>query len=174
MKKRGAMGFTVIESLIVLLITGVLVSIALSSMHGYFERTKLRNTVELVAAHIRQARWLARTRSATCTIVFDTASQAYVISGEQASALPEGTRFGIDPSVSGRPSDPYTEPPQDGVSFYGGNNRNNFARFYPSGVVAPTGAVYITDGKETMAITVAITGRPKIWKSCGGRRWVSL
>ena len=35
-------------------------------------------------------------------------------------------------------------------------------------------AVYITDGKETMAITVAITGRPKIWKSHGGHRWVSL
>jgi prepilin-type N-terminal cleavage/methylation domain-containing protein len=173
MKKPGIQGFTMLEMLTVLSIMGILVSIALSSMYGYVERTKLRNSVELVAAHIRQARWLARSRSATCTIVFDTASQAYVISGEQASALPDGVRFGIDPTVNGRPSDPYTVPPQDGVSFNSGSN-NHIARFYPSGVVAPTGAVYITDGKETMAITVAITGRPKIWKSCGGRRWVSL
>jgi prepilin-type N-terminal cleavage/methylation domain-containing protein len=173
MKKLGAKGFTLLEMLTVLLIMGVLVSIALSSMHEYFDRTKLRNTVEIVAAHIRQARWLARTRSAPCTIIFDTASQAYVISGEQSSALPDGVRFGIDPSVSGRPSDPYSSPPQDGVSFDNGSN-NNTARFYPSGTVSPTGAVYITDGTETMAITVAITGRPKIWKSVGGRRWVSM
>lgn len=173
MKKLGAKGFTMLEILTVMVIMGILVSMAFSAMHGYFARTKLRNTAETVAADIRQARWLARTRSAFCTIVFDTASRAYVISGEQTALLPEGLRFGIDPTVSGKPSDPYTVPPQDGVSFDNGGKKN-FARFYPSGTVSPTGAVYITDGKETMAITVAITGRPKIWKSCGGHRWVSM
>ncbi|MEK6744785.1 MAG: GspH/FimT family pseudopilin [Nitrospirota bacterium] len=173
MRNLGRKGFTMLEMLTVMIIMGVVISIALSSFFGYLVRIKLRNTVELVAADIRQARWLARTRSVPCTIVFDTASQAYVISGEKSSVLPEGLRFGIDPSVSGKPSDPYSAPPQDGVSFDSGNKKN-FARFFPSGTVAPTGAVYITDGKETMAITVAITGRPKIWKSCGGHRWVSF
>ncbi len=173
MRNLGRKGFSMLEMLTVLMIMGVLSSIAFSAMHGYFARTKLRNTVEIVAADIRQARWLARTRSAPCTIVFDAASQAYVISGEKSSLLPEGIRFGIDPTVSGKPSNPYSAPPQDGISFDSGSKKN-FARFFPSGTVAPTGAVYITDGKETMAITVAITGRPKIWKSHGGHKWVSL
>lgn len=173
MRNIGRKGFTMLEMLTVLIVMGVLSSIALSAMHEYYSRTKLRNTVETVAADIRQARWLARTRSAPSTIVFDTASQAYVISGGQSAMLPEGLRFGIDPTVTGKPSDPYTVPPQDGVSFDSGSKKN-LARFYPTGTVAPTGAIYITDGKETMAITVAITGRPKIWKSCGGHRWASL
>ncbi len=173
MKKLDRKGFTLLEMLTVVIITGVLSSVALSAMHEYYARTKLRNTVETVAADIRQARWLARTRSSPCTIVFDTAAQAYAVSGEQHAALPDGLRFGVGPTVSGRPSDPYSSPPEDGISFDSGSTRN-IARFYSTGVVAPTGAVYITDGKETMAITVAITGRPKIWRSCGGNRWDSL
>src|SRR5512139_2346897 len=100
MRNLGRKGFIMLEMLAVLIIIGVLSSIALSSMHGYFTRVKLRNTVEIVAADIRQARWLARTRSAPCTVVFDPASQAYVISGEKSALLPEGLRFGVDPSVS--------------------------------------------------------------------------
>jgi prepilin-type N-terminal cleavage/methylation domain-containing protein len=173
MKKLGAKGFTIFEMLTVMAVMGVVSSLAFSTMHDYFESTKLRNTVETVAADIRQARWIARSRSSTCTIVFDADARTYLISGAQHAMLPEGIRFGVDPTVSGKPSDPYTSPPEDGISFDGGGKRNQ-ARFHPTGAVSPTGSVYITDGKETMAITIAITGRPKIWKSCGGHKWVSM
>jgi type II secretion system protein H len=173
MRELGRKGFTLLEMMIVLAIIGTLCALALSSMHEYVKRTKLRNTAETVAADIRQARWKARMQSVPCTIVFDTDQQTYFISGSQNAILPEGIRFGVDPAVSGKPSDPYSTPPQDGISFDSGSVKNK-ARFYPTGTVAPTGSVYITDGKETMAITVAITGRPKIWKSCGGHKWVSM
>lgn len=173
MKELGRKGFTLMELMTVMVIMGTLCTIAFASMHEQLKRTILRNTVESVAADIRQARWLARSQSAPCTIIFDTDQQTYFISGAQNAALPEGIRFGVDPTVSGKPSDPYDAPPSDGVSFDSGTARNK-ARFFPTGTVAPTGSVYITDGKETMAITVAITGRPKIWRSCGGHKWVSL
>lgn len=173
MKITGAQGYTVFEMLTVMAIMGVISSLAFSTMHGYLERTKLRNTVETVAADIRQARWIARSRSTTCTVVFDADAGSYLISGAQHAMLPKGIRFGIDPTVSGKPSDPYTTPPEDGISFDSGGKRNQ-ARFHSTGAVSPTGSLYITDGKETMAITVAITGRPKIWKSCGGHKWVSM
>jgi prepilin-type N-terminal cleavage/methylation domain-containing protein len=173
MNKLGAKGFTMLEMLTVIAVIGIVSFFALSTMHDYLERTKLRNTVETVAADIRQARWIARSRSATCTIVFDAEARSYLVSGAQHAMLPEGIRFGVDPTVSGKPSDPSTAPPEDGISFDSGGKKNQ-TRFYPTGSVSPTGSVYITDGKETMAITVAITGRPKIWKSCGGRKWISM
>lgn len=173
MRNLGRKGFTMLEMLTVLSIMGVLVSFAISTMHGYLARTKLRTTVETIAADIRQARWLARTSSSSCTMVFDTTMHAYTINGSQHTKLPAGVRFGIGPGVSGKPADPYEAPPADGVSFDSGGRKNQ-ALFNFTGMVSPTGAVYVTDGTDTMVVTVAITGRPKIWRSGGGHKWIAL
>ena len=173
MKRLGQLGFTLLEMLTVLTILAVVTSIAVFTMHDHLTRAKLRTTIETIASDVRQARWQAQTRSLPCTMVFDTATHTYTINGSQQAKLPEGLRFGVDPSVTGKPNDPYEAPPADGVSFNSGVRRDQ-TRFYPTGTVSPTGAIYITDGKETMVVTVAITGRPKIWRSTGGRRWVSL
>lgn len=173
MKGLGRKGFTLMELMTVMVIMGTLCAIAYSSLHGYLKRVKLRNAAQAVAADMRQAWWLARVNSTACTVIFDTEQQRYTITGLHHASLPEGIRFGVDPTVSGKPSAPYEAPPQDGVSFDTGSSRNR-TRFQPTGMVAPTGSVYLTDGKETMAVTVAITGRPKIWKSCGGNKWISL
>jgi hypothetical protein len=92
-------------------IIGTLCAFALTSMNEHIKRTKLRNTAAALAADIRQARWMARIQSVRSTIVFDTDQQAYFISGSQNATLPEGIRFGVDPAVSGKPSDPYSAPP---------------------------------------------------------------
>jgi len=173
MKRSGQHGFTLFEMLTVLAILSVLTSIAVFTMRDHLMRAKLRTTIETIASGVRQARWQAQTQAQTCTMVFDTSTHTYAINGSQLAKLPEGLRFGVDPSVTGKPNDPYEAPPADGVSFNSGGRRDQ-TRFSPTGMVSPTGAVYITDGKETMVVTVAITGRPKIWRSCGGRRWVSL
>jgi prepilin-type N-terminal cleavage/methylation domain-containing protein len=173
MKVREQKGFTLMELMTVMVVMGTLCAVGFYSMYDHIKRVKLRNTAEAVAADMRQAWWLARSTSMAHTVVFDTEQQGYAIIGLQHALLPEGIRFGVDPTVSGKPSAPYEAPPQDGVSFDSGSSRNR-TRFQPTGTVAPTGAVYLTDGKETMAVTVAITGRPKIWRSCGGHKWVSL
>jgi hypothetical protein len=93
------------------------------------------------------------------------------VDGVRTTDLPSGIRFGADPTVTGKPSQPYDVPPADGVSFDSG--KQNIARFYPTGAVSPTGSLFLTNGKDTFAITVAITGRPKIWRSCGGKKWIA-
>lgn len=173
MNGLGRKGITIVELMVVLVIMNTLLTIGFISLHGHFKRTKLRNAAEAVAADMRQAWWMARSTSTACTVIFDTEQQAYTITGLHRAVLPEGIRFGVDPTVSGKPSNPYDAPPQDGVSFDTGNSRNK-TRFQPTGTVAPTGAIYLTDGKETLAVTVAITGRPKVWRSCGGRKWISI
>ena len=163
------------EMLVVIAIMGTLLSIGIVSISEYYNRIKLRTATETIAADIRLARWIAKTSASTCFITFDTASNTYIVNGTQTqiARLPEGLWFGVDTSVTSRPTQPSSAPPADGISFDSGTSRN-VARFYVSGTVAPTGAVYVTDGKSTMAVTVAITGRPKIWRSSGGRRWIAL
>jgi prepilin-type N-terminal cleavage/methylation domain-containing protein len=173
MRGLGRKGFTLTELMMVMVVMGILSAISYASLHSHLKRVKLRNAAEAVAADMRQAWWMARASSAACTVIFDTEQQGYTITGLHHASLPDGIRFGVDPAVSGKPSAPYEAPPQDGVSFDSGSSRNR-TRFQPTGTVAPTGSVYLTDGKETMAVTVAITGRPKIWRSCGGSKWVSL
>ena len=112
-------------------------------------------------------------QSATQYIAFDVEERTYSINGLNHWKLPDGIWFGTDPSVTAKPGQPSSAPPADGVSFDMGG-RKNIGRFYATGTVSPTGSVFITNGKETMAVTVAITGRPKLWRSCGGRSWISF
>lgn len=164
-------GFTIMELLVFASIFATVLTIASVAIAGYHQRTRLRTTVEAVAADIREARWKARLAGEVCTVVFFSEAGAYAVNGVRSMDLPDGIRFGSDPSVTGKPSQPYEMPPDDGVSFDSG--KKNIARFYPTGTVSPTGTVFLTNGRETFAITVAITGRPKIWRSAGGRKWVA-
>lgn len=170
MRKRTSGGFTVTELKTVLVIICVLISIITLGINEYLNRVKLRTTAEMVASDIRRARWLAKCTSSTCSIDFDVVSNSYMVNDKDHAKIPDGIRFGISSQVTGRPGNPYAAPPSDGITF----SNNNRATFYSTGIVVPTGGVYLTDGRETMAITVAITGRPKIWRSLGGTRWAVL
>lgn len=173
MERGKYRGFTVFEMLAVLTIIGVVLAFTASSLNDFRERMRLRGAIEIIGAHLRQARWDARLKSTLSEVVFDVENGSYTINGTQTAALPRGIRFGADPSVTGKPGQPYSPPPADGISFNVGRSRNA-ARFYASGMVVPTGSVFITNGRETMAVTVAITGRPKLWRSHGGRKWESF
>ena len=173
MFRKEQRGFTMMELLMVTVIVGIVVTIAASSFRDYQQRMRLRNAIEAIGAHIRQVRWSARWQSARNTIVFDVPGRSYTINGTTTERLPPGIWFGADPGVTAKPGQPYDAPPADGISFDMGGLKNT-ARFYPTGTVSPTGSVFITNGRETMAVTVAITGRPKLWRSCGGWKWESF
>lgn len=170
MTRDRMQGITLTELVTVMGIMAILVSIAVMSWRQYIERTKLRTAIETLEADIRRARWTARTTSKTCAIRFYPMTNSYTINGTYYAEIPHGIRFGADPSVKSRPSDPYNPPPSDGVTF----DSDNRTYIYPSGYVTPTGTIFLTDGIETVAITVAITGRPKIWRHAGGRRWAPM
>ena len=170
-KKIG--GFTIVELMTVIAIVGVLLSLATISMAGYMSRTKLRTTLYAIDADIRQARWIAQCTVKTCFIKFDTSTNSYTSNGTQYTKFPEGVRFGVAPGVTGCPGAPTTSAPIDGISF-DSHAHPNTLNYYPTGAVVPAGTVYITDGKESMAVRVARTGRPKLWQSSGGSKWAAL
>ncbi len=173
MRTNTTRGFTLTELMTVVAIMGALLAIAAINVGEYLNRTKLRRAAEEVAADIRFARWIARTSAETCSITFDVASGTYSINGTRVTRLPSGLRFGADPTVLGRPNQPSDPPPADGITFDSGRNRN-MASFHWSGAVTPTGTVFLTNDKETMAVTVSLYGRPKIWHSTGGGGWTPM
>ncbi|MDA8098794.1 MAG: prepilin-type N-terminal cleavage/methylation domain-containing protein [Nitrospiraceae bacterium] len=173
MDMREQKGVTFIEMLVVMAILCIVTAAGTLSLNEYAQRTKLRTAGEKVASALREARWIARTSGAMCTIKFDPSEGAYAINEMTEAKLPKGISFGADSSVTGKPSQPSDPPPADGISFGTGSSKN-LARYYPTGTVVPTGAVYLTNGKSTIAVTVAITGRPKLWRSGGGNKWVPI
>jgi prepilin-type N-terminal cleavage/methylation domain-containing protein len=173
MNMKCRKGFTLTELITVLAVLSILMTMAVMSLHDHIKRTRLRKTAEAVDADLRQARWIARMTGEICAVAFDAVNRTYTINGKSFARIPEGIRFGADSSVTGKPKQPYSSPPADGISFDFGSVKN-IARFYPTGVVAPSGSVFLTDGEETMAVTVATTGRSKMWLSCGGKKWVAL
>lgn len=173
MRRGGTEGFTFIEVIVVIAILSILSTMALASMKDFARQTNLRSAIDMIAADIRLARLTARTSAESSYLVFEADTDSYTFNGARRVKLPEGVRFGCDPTVSGKPSQPYETPPADGISFESEGVKNQ-ARFYPKGTVIPTGAVYATNGKETMAITVSIAGRTKTWRSCGGKKWALL
>ena len=173
MFKTDREGYTLMEVIIVLAIIGVLCSLAFASMQEYAGSIKLRAAMETIAVDIRLARVTAWSSGESCYLSFDPITNSYTMNGSRYVNIPEGIRFGTDPSVKGKPTEPGEMPPADGVTFESDGIKNR-AHFHPKGTVIPTGALFLTNGKETMAITVTLTGRTKLWRSCGGKKWTVI
>jgi len=173
MFKNDSRGYSLMEVIIVLAIIGVLFSLAFASMQEYAGSIKLRTAIETIAVDIRLARITAWSSRESCYLSFDPTNNSYTMNGSRYVKIPEGVRFGTDPSVKGKPTEPGEMPPADGISFESEGIKNR-AHFHPKGTVIPTGALYLTNGKETMAITMTLTGRTKLWRSCGGKKWTVM
>ena len=173
MVRDAVRGFTFLEVIIVLAIISVLCSLAFISIQDFAGSVRLRSIVETIAVDIRLARITAWSSGESCYLSFDPITNSYTMNGSRYVRIPDGIRFGADPSVKGKPTDPGEMPPADGITFESGGVKN-CAHFHPKGTVIPTGALYLTNGKETMAITVTLTGRTRLWRSCGGKKWATI
>jgi prepilin-type N-terminal cleavage/methylation domain-containing protein len=173
MRSIGNKGWSLLELLLVMLVFGILTTTAGWSMNGYILSTRLQCAADMIGMDIRKARVSVYTFGDPYYIDFCPKTRTYTINDKSRIQLPQGISFGAAPGVTGRPSSPYEAPPKDGITFKAEGTENR-AKFISKGLVIPTGAVYLTNGSETMAITVALTGHTTLWRSKGGNKWVEL
>jgi prepilin-type N-terminal cleavage/methylation domain-containing protein len=172
MNMRRDNGITMTELMAVIVILGILFSIAYISYAGFVSRTKLRTSAFALDATIRHARWMALSTLRAHSIRFDTSDNSYVFDGQRIT-LPTGLRFGISSNVKGCPGSPGQTPPADGISF-GTSGTPNTLNYSSTGEVVPAGTVYITDQHHTMAIRVSSVGRPRLWRTDESGKWIAL
>ncbi len=158
-------GVTFLELIVVLAIIGILSALAVPDLSAFTGKLYLETAVRGVSTNLREMKMRATLDRSNYTIYFDPANNSYDLPGWRFS-LPVGIRFGFGPGVLGPPANPGQTPDADGVTF-----PSNKATFYALGSNS-IGTIYITnDDHLTMAISMSITGRVKIWR-WDGATWI--
>lgn len=86
----GTRGFTLFELLIVLAILGIVVALAVPSMHHVLPGLELKSSAQTVAAALREARGLAIGSNAEVTFVVDLDDRALRVGDEPPVRLASG------------------------------------------------------------------------------------
>jgi hypothetical protein len=105
------------------------------------------SAIETIAVDIRLAHVTARSSGESCYLSFDPITNSYTMIGSRYVNIPEGIRFGSDPSIKGKPTEPGEMPPADGITFKSEGIKNR-AHFHPKGTVIPTGALSLQMEKK--------------------------
>jgi type II secretion system protein H len=138
-------GFTLLELVLVLVITGVLAAIALPRFAQASDRQRLSVSAERLMADIALAQSRARAASQTVTVVFDTANDRYTIDavgGDEVTVQIGQTPYEVD-LVS--------------ASF----NGSSTLQFNGYGVPIATGSIQISTNAGTAEIAVQASGETK-------------
>ena len=157
-------GFTFLEVLIVIAITGILSVLAVPGMSAFTDRLRIETAARIISTDLREGKMKSVLDRSDYTVLFDPENSLYELP-ERQSNLPHGVRFGFGEGVLGPPANPASTPDEDGVTF-----TSNKAAFYSRGSNS-MGTIYITDRYNvTMAISMTVTGRIKIWR-WDGVKW---
>ena len=160
----GREGFTFLEVIVVLTITGILSVLAVPGMSAFTDRLRIETAARTISTDLREVKMKSVLDRSDYTVLFDPENSLYELP-ERQSNLPHGVRFGFGEGVLGPPGNPTSSPDEDGVTF-----TSNKAAFYSRGSNS-MGTIYITDRYNvTMAISMTVTGRIKIWR-WDGVKW---
>jgi prepilin-type N-terminal cleavage/methylation domain-containing protein len=88
-RKPSPSGFTLIETLVVLAIIGILSALAIPSFIAIYQKTQLTQSVDLVAGSLREAQFTAMRRRQNCDLTIDKRTQSI---GTNQSCLATGDR----------------------------------------------------------------------------------
>ncbi len=156
--KHSNAGYTLVEIVIVLSITAILTSLAVSNFNEQIPHRQLREASLELVGQLRLARQKAISKGADETISFNAGQKQY---GTQT--LPSHVRFGIASNVTKAP-DEDEDLLINGISFAGDS-----ATFRADGT-GKLGTIYLTNSKdESVKVTVNITGRVRkyLWNGHG-------
>src|SRR5512137_2380965 len=99
MKKMGNRGWSLLESLLVMVVIGLLTSTAGWSMNSYLLSTRLQCAADMIGMDIRKARLSVYHHGEPYHIDFCPKTQTYVVNDRGRIQLPEGITFGAAPDV---------------------------------------------------------------------------
>lgn len=141
-------GFTLIEMLVVLMVIALLAGLAVGNLrmfNGILLRMELSKLYTVAVCAQRTAQSSGQPQE----IIIDVAGRSYSYN-QHRYQLPRGISFGAAPGVFGPPGSP-THAVLTPHSF-----SKDHIIFYPDGVIQ-SGAVYLTDGVHTCALTVSVS-----------------
>src|SRR3972149_4006250 len=148
-------GFTFLEVLIVIAITGILSVLAVPGMSAFTDRLRIETAARTISTDLREVKMKSVLDRSDYTVLFDPGNSLYELP-ERQSNLPHGVRFGFGEGVLGPPGNPTSSPDEDGVTF-----TSNKAAFYSmlSNIMV---TIYITYNYNfTMSIILNVTVRIK-------------
>ncbi|MFQ5950432.1 MAG: GspH/FimT family pseudopilin [Nitrospiria bacterium] len=158
-------GYTAIELMIVLALTGILIVLGVSDYAAQITHHRLRSASHQIVANLRLIRQKAVTEGKSISIQFNPKTRQYRLPGIGERTLPQQIRFGALKDIKKSPSK-NGSPPKDGISF-----KNDIVTFQPNGTYAGLGGtIYLTNTpnqNESMAITVNMTGRVTLYRWIG-------
>ncbi len=157
-------GFTFLEVLFVIAVTGIISVLAVPGMSAFSEKLRIETAARTISTDLREVKMKSVLDRSDYTVLFDPANNLYELS-ERKTNLPNGVRFGFGQGVLGPPGNPTSTPDTDGITF-----TSNKASFY-SGGGNSMGTIYITNNYNvSIAISITVTGRVRIWK-WDGLKW---
>lgn len=100
MRKNGEHGFTLAELMIVMVILGILATLALPNLSGMFSQNKLRTSTSAVTSSLYLARTKAVNEGALYGVMFLTSGEFYVVSEPKSTPVRFGTSHRLEEGIS--------------------------------------------------------------------------
>ncbi len=191
-------GFTLLETVVVLLVAGILMGMALPNLHKFNQNRTIEAAAQMLQSDLNYLRTLAVGQHHLTQIVFDPANTSYTTYADlDDNGTFESTellktvkldntftdvRFGRASSINTNPlygSTTHSDMPS--ISFGGPEVGNLQTRYHYGGVASQAGYIFLTtqndlDSDSTdnqLSVTVQRIGSVKWWRYNGGR-WINL
>lgn len=175
LRARNALGFTIIELMVVIAIIGVVLAVAIPSFAGIQQKMRLRAGAKETAQHFRHIRERALAKGRDYKITRLDAHHFQVTDPDgNVSTIKIGEttggnlQFGTTAGVAVTPPEANMAGPDiDGFDF------NNDKLIFQARGAASKGVMYINDGKENYAIGINPLGKTRIYVFASGA-WQAL